>query len=215
MLEVNNLSVRYPNQDKYLLKDISFKLNCGETLWVQGENGSGKSTLLYAISNIIPQAITATRIGDIKFNNNLINEIPINKHIPQISIMLSNPQWELFFTYPEDEIVFALENIGLSEPEIKNRVIQICDLFRLNDILEVPSNHLSVGWQKMLVLAIHAAIRPKILILDEPLNGLSDDNTQFVLNWMKEFVSDNRILIIADHKEVFSDLNPAVLKIGI
>ncbi len=214
MLQVKKLSLRYPESDIDLLTDISFTLNDGEVLWLKGANGAGKTSLLYAISNVIPQSISCSRTGDIVLYDELMNEVPVNKLIPKISLMLSNPHWELFFSTPEDEIVFALENIGLADAEIKDRVSSVCAAFNLEQFMKFPSNKLSIGWQKMVILAVHAAIMPKVLLLDEPFNGLSETNINRVLDWLKSYLTKGNSVIIAEHSEKVKILNPVILDIS-
>lgn len=212
MLQINNLSVRYPQQD-WLFKDVSLILNKGETLWLKGTNGSGKTSLLYAVANVIPLMIEAERTGEVFLDNDLLNDVPLNNLIPELSLMLCNPYWDLFFTYPEDEIVFALENIGLSVSEIDGRLKSVSEEFGLGEWLKFPTHKLSAGWQKMVVLAVHAAIRPKILLLDEPLNGLSPANIATVMNWLAGYSREGGILIIAEHSPLITKLIPAILNL--
>lgn len=214
MLQVKKLSLRYPESDKDLLTDVSFTLNDGQVLWLKGANGAGKTSLLYAISNVIPQSISCSRTGDIVLYDELMNEVPVNKLIPKISIMLSNPHWELFFTTPEDEIVFALENIGLADAEITDRVSSVCDAFNLEQFMKFPSCKLSIGWQKMVMIAVHAAVMPKVLLLDEPFNGLSDTNIYRVIDWIKSYLAKDNSVIIAEHSEKVNLLKPVIMQLS-
>lgn len=213
MLEVNGLGVKYSDKN-FLFRDISFTLNPGQTLWLKSPNGSGKTTLLYALSNVIPLSIEAERSGEIWLDKALLNDIPLPQLIPNLSLMLCNPAWELFFTYPEEEIVFALENLNLDEAEIKKRLASVCRDFALDKWLQTPVHKLSAGWMKMVVLAAHSAVRPRILLLDEPLSGLSEMNALRVLNWLKQYVRDGGILITAEHSPLMEQLNPIRLELG-
>ena len=214
MLQVNDLSVRYPGQ-KFLFANLSFTLNKGETLWLKAPNGSGKTTLLYALCNVIPRAIDAERTGEIRLDNVLVNDIPLQKLLPDLSLMLCNPDWELFFTYPEQEMIYALENLGLSDAEIKDRLNKAISDFGLEPWLHTPTHKLSAGWQKMVVLAVHAVVKPKVLLLDEPFNGLSDANTERVLVWLKHFTREGGSLIIAEHSPLVTKLDPTVFELGV
>lgn len=212
MLQVNDLSVRYPGQ-KFLFRNLSFTLGQGETLWLKAPNGSGKTTLLYALSNVIPLSIEAERVGEVWLDDTLLNDIPLPNLLPKLSLMLCNPAWELFFTYPEEEIIYALENLGLSEAEIGDRLNSICRDFALEKWLQTPVHKLSAGWQKMVVLAAYCAVRPRVLLLDEPFIGLSDINAEKVLNWLKKYVRDGGSLIIAEHTSLVMQLSPILLEL--
>lgn len=213
MLQINNLSVRYPGKD-WLFQDVSFALNRGETLLVRGANGSGKTTLLYAISNVIPSMIEAEKTGEVLLDDELLNNLLLQNLIPKLSLMLCNPLWELFFTNPEEEIIFALENMGLSETEMEKRIKTVLKDFGIGEWLRFPTHKLSAGWQKMVVLALQAAIIPQIMLLDEPLNGLSKANIELVLNWMKKYAKEGGILIMAEHSQHVETLKPSILQLG-
>ncbi|MFO7660146.1 MAG: ABC transporter ATP-binding protein [Candidatus Cloacimonadaceae bacterium] len=213
MLQVNDLSVRYPGQ-KFLFENLSFTLGQGETLWLKAPNGSGKTTLLYALSNVIPISIVADRSGEVLLDNVLLNDVPLPNLLPVLSLMLCNPGWELFFTFPEEEIIFALENLNLSEAEIGDRLNSICSDFALEQWMQTPVHKLSAGWQKMVVLAAHCAVKPRVLLLDEPFNGLSDVNAARVMSWLKNYLRDGGSLIIAEHSPRIEQLNPTLLELG-
>ncbi len=211
MLEVSNLSVTYQDSSEPIFRDLSFTLQKGNALWLKGSNGSGKTTLLHSLSNIIPQEIPAFRSGDITLNNIKINDLPLNRLLPMLSIALSNPDWELFFSNPLDELVFALENIGLNPEVIKARIESVSSAFELQDKLDLASHQLSEGWKKLTALAVHAAICPQILLLDEPLNGLSSAGIRRVIEWLKSYLAQGGILICAEHNDAVNELNPILL----
>ncbi|HOV16141.1 MAG TPA: ABC transporter ATP-binding protein [Candidatus Cloacimonadota bacterium] len=214
MLEVRQLGVRYPGQD-FLFQDLSFQVSEGEVLWLRGPNGAGKTTLLYAVSNIIPSSVQAERQGSVFLNGENITTLPINKLIPKLSIVLSNPAWEMFFSTAEEEILFALENMGLPEKEIEQRLKTIAEQFELMPMLNEPSLHFSAGWQKMLVLAVHAAIRPQVLLLDEPFAGLSDESVKKVINCLKDYLAKGGCLILAEHSSAVTELEPVTLNLSL
>jgi energy-coupling factor transporter ATP-binding protein EcfA2 len=213
MLEVKQLCVSYPSQSE-LISDLSFQLKQGQTLWLKGPNGSGKTTLLYALCNIIPQMIKAVRTGKIRLNNEPIDMVPLDKLIPRISLALSNPAWEFLFSNPGDEIVFALENIGLPEAEIESRISDVCQRLGLQPWLSLPSFQLSQGWQKLVVLAVHLAIQPAVLLLDEALTGLSGTNLEIALEALQQYTEGGGCLIIAEHSDRVQELKPSVLSLN-
>jgi energy-coupling factor transport system ATP-binding protein len=212
MLEVSNLAIRYPNQD-FLIKDVSFCLKAGESLWLTGANGTGKSSLLYALCNIIPQLLQAERPGRIKLFCEDVSEVSVNRLIPDISLAFSDPRWEFFFSTPRDDMIFVLENIGLKDEEINTRINNICKRFQMKPWLDYPSYQLSSGWQKISSLAVQAVINPSLLLLDEPLNGLSEKLAELVLNWLQDYLKQGGILVIAEHSGSMKKLNPKELNL--
>jgi energy-coupling factor transporter ATP-binding protein EcfA2 len=213
MLVVKDLSLAYPGQ-KSLLKHLSFRLEQAHLLWLKGVNGCGKTSLLYSLCNIIPQHIRADRQGEVLLNGVRLNELPVNQLAPKLTMALNNPEWEFFFNSVTEEIIFALENLGLPEVEIETRLQKTLQTFSLTDKQDFPLHRLSAGWQKMASLAVQAAIEPNVLLLDEPLNGLSQSNQTAVLNWMQDFLDKGGILLVAEHSNVLHDLSPHILDLS-
>lgn len=211
MLEVKNLTVTYPEAAKPVFADISFAMQAGEMLRLEGANGSGKTTLLYSLCNAIPQEIPAQRQGTVLLNERDMTSIPLNMLIPDMMLVLQNPAWQLFFPTVQDEIVYALENIGLTTAEIRARLDDALTCFRLNELAKAIPAQLSLGGQKLLTLAVAYAIQPKVLLLDEPLNNLAADNKVLVIDWLREYCQQGGILIAAEHDPVFATLHPQSL----
>lgn len=213
MLEVKDLSLAYPEQPP-LLQHLSFSLDRAQLLMIKGANGCGKTSLLHSICNVIPQLIKADRQGAILLEGEVLNEVHVNQLTPRMSMALSKPAWEFFFTSVQEEIIFALENLGLPESEMEARLQEVLHSFNLLDKQDFPLHKLSVGWQKMASLAVQAAISPKLLLLDEPLNGLSLSNQTAVLNWLQDYLSQGGILLVAEHSEKLNELSPQILDLS-
>ena len=214
MLEVNSLSIKYNDQVKYLFSPVSFSLQAGNILCLQGANGSGKTSLLYALCNVIPQILEADRDGLLFLDGKNYNSIPVNLLMPDISMMLSNPHWQLFYPTPEEEIVFVLENAGLQEHEIEERLNNALHLFQLVQFRHAQSASFSYGQQKMILFAVQAAINPKLLLLDEPFDGLSEQNVILVVEWLKAYTKSGGMLIIADHTGLLNSMQTKIFSLS-
>ena len=124
MLQVQNLYLCYPEQSKPIFEKLSFELQEGELLWLKGPNGCGKTSLLNCISGIIPMRIKTEFNGTIKLNNIDLNPVPINERFRYLAYQMSDPDNQIFFPRVEKELSFALENAGLTIPEMKERILQ-------------------------------------------------------------------------------------------
>lgn len=173
----------------------------------QGPNGSGKTNLLYAVTNIIPQHVKAHRDGNIMLKDNILNELPINQLSPDLMITLQNPEWQLLFPTVEEEIIYALENIGLSNQDIESRINQSLSYFQLESFRTSNPLKLSYGYQRLLQLCIIEAVSPEVILLDEPFIGLSDANLNLVTLWLEYLKLNNKIIIVAEHHEQVSELS--------
>lgn len=207
MLEVQDLSVHFSDSTEYLFHDLTFQLQAGDLLWLKGPNGCGKTSLLYAMSNIIPQHIHAMRAGHIAINSKVIDDLPLNLLLPDLALAMQNPEQQILFPTVEEEIIYTLENMGVADPLIEERLNQSMDKFDLAQYRKINPHNLSVGYQKLLMLCIIDAASPEVILLDEPLNGLSDCNIELVLNRLEEFKQKGKTIVIAEHNDQIRDLS--------
>ena len=211
MFEAFSLSLRYDSSNP-LFSGLSFRLQPGDCLWVKGANGCGKTSLLYALANVIPQHIEAEKTGNILLNGKITNDIHIQNLLPDIGLVMHNPAWQLFFPTVKEELIYSLENLGWDETEITKRITDSIHRFDLTAYAEANPLTLSAGIQKLLTLAIIDSVSPFVIMLDEPLNGLSGANLILVKDWMKAQSSLGKILLIAEHNPLIAEVCNRVLE---
>lgn len=160
-IEVNNLSKKYKN--KFAVDNLSLSVNKGEIFSLLGTNGAGKTTTIKILSTLIePTNGTATIEGNDILNNKMnIREI-INVS-PQETAIASN------LTVKEN-LEFMADVYRVSNP--KEKINELIDLFKLNDVLRQRGKTLSGGWQRKISIAISLINEPRVLFLDEPTLGL-------------------------------------------
>ncbi len=192
VISVENLSFKYRRARSYSLKDVSFEVKKGgELLGVIGPSGSGKSTLCLALNGIIPNSIKGgefsgdvvirdPRTGGEEYNT---KETPVSKLPTVVGLVLQNPESQLFNMTVEEEVAFGLENLGLDRNEILRRLrwaLEVTGGLRGGLEKEFPPN-LSGGQQQRLAIAAVLAMRPAILVLDEPTSQLDPVGKREVL----------------------------------
>ena len=162
LLQVENLSFTYPGQEKKALRDISFSLPKGSFTLLIGASGCGKTTLLKRIKKEIAPAGEET--GEILFADRPIGEIPFQK----IGYVSQSPDNQIVTDKVWHELAFGLENMGLSHEEIRLRVGETASYFGIGGWYRHNTDELSGGQKQILNLAAAVAIRPELLLLDEP-----------------------------------------------
>lgn len=212
LLQVQNISAGYGK--KQVLFNIFFEIEKGETILLIGSNGSGKSTLLKVIYGLLKPWNNEAKIV---FNNeDLTNYKPaqlIKKgmvYIPQ--------QNELF------EDLTVIENIEIAsiqtidKKDLKNRVEEVLEqLPVLKDLTKRECNRLSGGERKQVSLAMALINQPELLIIDEPLAGVSPNNLDVILLQIKKLQEIGISILLVEHrvKNIFDIADKVIgLKLG-
>ena len=214
ILKVNNLSTGYGK--KQVLFDVSLNIKEGETVLLVGSNGSGKSTLLKTIYGLI-----GVRSGTIEYDNELLQsneqKTPTHKLI-QKGIMYI-PQKDALFEdmTVEENLRASLLHTG-NKKNIEQTVHQVMEQIPiLQEHRKQLVNRLSGGERKLLSLAMVVANSPKLLLLDEPLAGVSDENVLPVFQWLDQIRKKDVTILVIEHRvQEFFDFADTIvgLKLG-
>jgi energy-coupling factor transport system ATP-binding protein len=199
LLQANNLYFKYPDQAEWLISNISLTARSGEIWGISGDSGSGKTTLLFLLAGIIPRHRQGQFTGSIQLANIDRQKADLAQLAPHISLVMQQPDEQIFFPSVEQELAFAPENLCLSVTEIEKRISQALELLNIKDLRFAQTDKLSFGQQKLVALAAIYTLQPEILMLDEISNGLADDKLADVCRLIKEYSASGKIVILADH----------------
>ena len=166
MLKVENLQFRYPKESTFLLSDLHFEINDGEFLLVIGTSGSGKSTLLRCLKPELQPF--GERTGKITYANESLEKL----NSCDIGFVFQDPDDQMVMDKVWHELAFGLENMNMPVDQMKHRVAEIVQYFKLQEIYDCPVDQLSSGQKQIVNLAAAMAMNPKILLLDEPTSRL-------------------------------------------
>ncbi len=193
ILELKNIKFGYEN-DREILKGISFKVRKGEMLSIVGKNGAGKST----ISKLICGFYKPTS-GEILFNGeNLINET-IKERAEKIGIVMQNPNQMISKTMIFDEVALGLRVRGIREEEIKERVYNTLKICGLYEFRNWPISALSFGQKKRVTIASILVLNPEVIILDEPTAGQDFKHYTEIMEFLKELNKKGVTIIMITH----------------
>ncbi len=166
LLEVKNLSFSYPQCGNQAVKQVSFKLDKGDFCILCGATGSGKSTLLRCLKREI--APKGTMTGEILYNGKPIGDMSERESACRIGFVSQHPQQQIVTDKVWHELAFGLENMGLAQTVIRQRVAETACYFGIEDWFGRDTASLSGGQQQLLCLAAVMVMQPDILLLDEP-----------------------------------------------
>lgn len=195
MLEARNISYSYDN-DSQALKNVSLKIDDGEMVAILGKNGAGKSTLFLHFNGIYePDG------GEILIDGEKLkyNKKALLKCRQKVGIVFQNPDNQIFAPSVEEDVAFGPLNLKLPMDEVQHRVEEALKRVGMEGFEKKAPHHLSGGQKKRIAIAGILAMKPEIMILDEPTAGLDPDGVEKVLNIMNQLNKEGMTLIISSH----------------
>lgn len=194
-LSTENLSFTYPDGTQ-ALKNINIEIEKGEKVAIIGPNGAGKSTLFSHFNGL-----TEPTSGCVKIEGKAISfeKDELLKVRQKVGIVFQDPNDQLFAPTVKEDIAFGPMNLGLSYSEVEKRVEDALKMVGMENYEDKTPHHLSGGQQKRIAIAGIIAMKPEIMILDEPTAGLDPDGVEKVLNIMNQLNKEGMTLIISSH----------------
>ena len=196
-VRVENLWVKYRGSEDYALKGVNLRVREGEFVLLMGPSGCGKTTLCYVITGIIPRIIKAEVNGKVEVFGLNPSKTPPNELFKYIGIVFQNPEMQLITTSVYEEVAFPLENLGLPEHEIKERVEEVLEVVGLRGLEDRAPASLSGGQKQALAIASVLALKPRVVVLDEPTSMLDPQGTARVTELILKLREEFRMTIIA------------------
>jgi energy-coupling factor transport system ATP-binding protein len=200
IIKINNLFVRYFGSDKPVLKGLSLEIEEGEFVLLVGRTGSGKSTLLNVINGVIPNIISATVRGSVNVADHDPRKTPVHEMATIVGTVYQIPESQIFSLIVDDDVAFGLENRAIEPEEMRRRVIESLKLVNLTHKMKHPTFLLSGGEKQRLVIAGVLAVKPRILILDEPTSMLDSVGAEQIFGLVKKLNDEGLTIIMSEHR---------------
>ena len=169
-IEVRSLSFAYPDADAAVLEGLDWSVPQGAFALLVGGTGSGKSTLLSLLKPEIAPA--GERTGDARVLGENVADMDVRASAERVGYVFQDPENQIVCETVWHEMAFGLENLGVSRDEMRRRVAETSYFFGLEDWLHRDTDTLSGGRKQLLSLAAVLALRPRVLLLDEPTSQL-------------------------------------------
>lgn len=189
IIKIKDLNYFYPDNTMAISR-VSLDIYEGESMGIIGPNGAGKTTLLLHLNGILKGKGTVEVFG-IPVNDSNLQKIRRN-----VQIVFQDPDDQLFMPTVFDDIAFGPLNIGHSKKEVKELVRIALEHVEMQGYEDRCSHHLSFGEKKRIAIATCLAMKPEILILDEPSIGLDPRSRRHLIQFLK---SCKITLLIASH----------------
>jgi len=189
-IEADTVSFAYP--DGFLaLREVGFHAQRGEFVAMLASNGSGKTTLIRVLTGLLKP-----RSGEVRVNGRNIRDYSQAELYQQVGLVFQNPNDQLFAATVEEDAAFGPRNLGLGETEVRRRVEEALEAVGALELAPRAIHHLSFGQQKRVAIAGVLAMKPSILILDEPTAGLDPAGEHHLLRLLSRLNREQGITII-------------------
>ena len=199
MVEIENLSLSYGNNKK-VLKNISLNIKKGECVLLTGKSGSGKSSIINSINGLAVRYDGASIDGSIRIGNKDIKNLKLYEISMLVSSVFQNPKTHFFNVNTTLELLFYLENIGLSRYEMDKRLTEMLNLFPIEHLLNRDIFKLSGGEKQILCIAASYISGTEIIVLDEPSSNLDEENIKVIKEILVQLKDKGKTLIISEHR---------------
>ena len=199
MVEIENLSLSY-GENEEILKNISLTVNKGECILFTGKSGSGKSSIINSINGLSIRYDGALAEGNIRIAGKSIKNLALYEISMLVSSVFQNPKTHFFNINTTLELLFYLENIGLSREEMDKRLQDMLKVFPIEHLLNRDIFKLSGGEKQILCIAASYIAGTDTVVLDEPSSNLDEENIRIVSGMLAELKSRGITLIISEHR---------------
>ena len=193
LLHLQSVTHVYPG-DSQAVCDVTLTIGEGEFIALLGQNGSGKTTLAKHLSGLL----TPTQ-GRVFLRGQELRQVPLHRLAQEVSYVFQNPDHQLFADTVEEEVAFGPRNIGLSATEVDTRVHEALAVVGLGGMRDHDPFLLGKGERQRLAVAALLALRPRVLILDEPTTGLDYLEQRQMMELLRRLHREGRTLLIITH----------------
>lgn len=182
------------------LRDVNLSLPRGSWTLAIGQSGAGKSTLLHALAGLLPQQDAAQRAGSVLVDGFNPQQLPAARRAALVGLVQQSADAQICTTTVESEIAFGLENLTLDCREIEARIAESLEFVDLREQCKRRVTELSGGQRQRLVLAAVLAMRPNVLLLDEPLSQLDPAAAAQFLHVLDRLRNGGPTIVVAEHR---------------
>lgn len=201
ILEAHEVTYRYPGAETPALDRVSLVVRRGEFVLLTGPSGCGKSTLLRCFLGLVPHLHGGDLDGRVTaLGQDVATTLP-HRLAPRVGMVFQNPEDQLVATTVEADVAFGPENLGLPRAEVVERVEDTFARAGIADLRKRSVHEISAGQQQRVALAAILALRPEVLLLDEPTSQLDPRSARELLAWICGLNREAGLtVVLAEHR---------------
>ena len=180
MIEFRHVDFSY-EKDRPVLRDLSFRIESGESVGLIGANGAGKSTVMKLLLGLLTPTSGEILVDGIRVEKKTLPEIR-----RKLGFVLQNSDNQMFMPTVYEDMIFAPLNYGLSREEAERRVDAVLEKLGLQELKHRHNHRISGGEKRMAAIATILAMEPEAVLMDEPSSALDPCNRRLVINTIRE-----------------------------
>jgi len=202
MIEIQDLTFTYKGEEKPALQDIRLSVPEGGFLGVIGPAGAGKTTLARAVSGMIPHHYTGDYYGSVRVGGMDTVETRLEDISRLVGMVFQDVDSQIISPMVEDEMLYGLENFGIPREEIPVRMDEALRKVGIADLQDRTIGSLSGGQRQKVAIASIIALKPRVLLMDEPTGELDPRSSRKVFSLLKELNEEQGITVILIEQKI-------------
>jgi energy-coupling factor transport system ATP-binding protein len=201
VLTLRSVTYRYPGYTQPAIRDLDLSIGDGEVVGLVGRNEAGKSTLCLVASGLAPASIGGELTGDVMIDGVATRGLRPADLAGQVGIVFANPHSQLSGIAGTvfEEVAFGPVNLGLPVAEAVARTSGALGAMGIEDLAGRRPDHLSGGQTQLVATASMLAMRPRTLVLDEPVSELDPEGRRLVSEALRSLAAAGTSLLVAEH----------------
>lgn len=197
---LEDVSFRYPNQEKPILDHVSLKVAPGECVVLTGPSGCGKTTLTRLVNGLIPHSYEGELSGRVRVNGRDVSEWTADELGVEVGSVFQNPRGQFVNIDVASEIAFGCECLGLPPAEIVERVDAATTALGIRGFAGRSIVELSGGQKQSVILAAAWAMHPNVFVLDEPTASLDTASMRRLARVLSQLKSQGKTILVSEHR---------------
>ena len=199
-VSVENLSFTYAGNVEPALREVNLIQRGGQMIGIMGASGAGKSTLAKVLNRIVPELEGGDFRGIVRINGKPIGDAHVCDLATEIGMVFQDFESQLFSTTVAHEVAFAMERVGMPREQILARLAPALEAVGLRGLEHRDPTTLSGGQKQRLAIASVLALRPRVIVLDEPTTDLDPEGRDEVFALIRKLREEGLSLIVIEHE---------------
>lgn len=202
IIEVEDVSFSYGDADAQALEHVSLTVEQGDFIGIIGPSGAGKSTLAACLSGAVPHHFGGKLFGAVRVAGNDTCEVSLTDISQIVGSVLQDIDTQMVASVVEDEMLFGLENFGVPNEEIEERIASTLETVGITDLRDREIATLSGGQKQKVAIAAILAMRPRVLVLDEPTAALDPASSELVFETLRQVNREQGVTVVVIEQKV-------------